>query len=73
MDCEKALLFYSYSKIVVALKKRVAEQFGLRTAALDQGASLRFLRDILILLKLFNHLFCLAFLPCHFLRHFQLF
>jgi len=33
MACEKALLFYFYPKVVGWGKKRVVEQFGLRTAA----------------------------------------
>ncbi len=39
MDCEKALLFYSKCKIEVGVKKLAAEQFGLRTAGLNQRFS----------------------------------
>jgi len=37
MDSEKALLFYFYPKIVSCGKKRVAEQFGVRTAGLGRA------------------------------------
>jgi len=39
MDCKKALLFYFYPKNVGCGKKRVVEQYGLRTAALERYIS----------------------------------